>query len=122
MSMPTLSVVLIRSSLGGVDVRYEEAAQTMGANAFLTFRHVTIPLAKRGIRGALRLCGSSGVGVFTLPLILVGPYNAWLANKIHREFNPFFNYPMASALGVILTGVSVFFLFLYLRSQEAGED
>ena len=122
MSLPTLSVLLIRSSLVGVDVIYEEAAQTMGANAFQTFRHVTIPLAKRGIMGALLLSVSSGVGVFTLPLILVGPYNQWLANKIYREFNPFFNYPMASALGVILTGVSVFFLFLYLRTQEEGDN
>lgn len=122
MSLPTLSVLLIRSSLMGVDVIYEEAAQTMGANAFQTFRHVTIPLAKRGIMGALLLSVSSGVGVFTLPLILVGPYNNWLANKIYREFNPFFNYPMASALGVILTSVSVFFLFLYLQTQEAGES
>ena len=120
--MPTLSVLLIRSSLVGVDVIYEEAAQTMGASPLQTFRHVTIPMAKRGIMGALLLSVSSGVGVFTLPLILVGPYNRWLANKIHREFNPFFNYPMASALGVILTAVSVFFLFLYLNTQETEEN
>lgn len=122
MSVPTLSVLLIRSALVGVDVIYEEAAQTMGANAFQTFRQVTIPLAKRGIMGALLLSVSSGVGIFTLPLVLVGPYNNWLGNKIHREVTPFFNYPMASALGVILTGVSVIFLYLYLRTQEGGED
>ncbi len=121
MSIPTLSVLLIRSALVGVDVVYEEAAQTMGANTFQTLRKITFPLAKRGIMGALLLSVSSGVGVFTLPLILVGPYNPWLANKIHREVDPFFNYPMASALGVILTGVSIIFLYLYLRSQEGDE-
>ena len=121
MSVPQLSVLLIRSALVGVDVIYEEAAQTMGASAFQTFRRVTIPIAKRGIMGALLLSVSSGVGVFTVPLILVGPYNQWLANKIHREFDPFFNYPMASALGVILTAVSIVFLYLYLRTQEDEE-
>jgi ABC-type spermidine/putrescine transport system permease subunit I len=120
MSVPTLSVLLIRSALVGVDVIYEEAAQTMGADAFQTWRHVTLPLAKRGIMGALLLSVSSGVGVYTLPLVLVGPYNSWLSNKIYREFNPFANYPMASALGVILTLVSFFFLYLYLRTQESG--
>ena len=65
---------------------------------------------------------SAGVGVYTLPLILVGPYNSWLSNKIFREFNPFNNYPMASALGVILTVVSFLFLFLYLRTQESGDQ
>ena len=122
MSIPTLSVLLIRSALVGVDVLYEEAAQTMGANAFQTFTRVTLPLAKRGIMGALLLSMSAGVGVYTLPLVLVGPYNSWLSNKIYREFNPFNNYPMASALGVILTAVSFLFLFLYLRTQDSGEQ
>lgn len=121
MSVPTLSVLLIRSAMVGVDVIYEEAAQTMGATSFQTFRKVTIPLAKRGIMGALVLSISAGVGAFTLPLFLAGPYNNWLSNKILREYTPFGNFPMASALGVMLTAVSFLFLFLYLRTQEAGE-
>jgi ABC-type spermidine/putrescine transport system permease subunit I len=121
MSIPTLSVLLIRSALVGVDVIYEEAAQTMGANTIKTFLRVTIPLAKRGIMGALLLSVSAGVGAYTLPLILIGPYNPWLSNKIYRQFDPFGNYPMASALGVILTVVSFLFLFLYLRTQEGEE-
>jgi ABC-type spermidine/putrescine transport system permease subunit I len=121
MSIPTLSVLLIRSALVGVDVIYEEAAQTMGASAIKTFLRVTIPLAKRGIMGALLLSVSAGAGVYTLPYILIGPYNPWLSNKIQRQFDPFGNYPMASALGVILTLVSFLFLFLYLRTQEAGD-
>ncbi len=122
MSIPTLSVLLIRSALVGVDVLYEEAAQTMGANTFQTFTKVTLPLAKRGIMGALLLSVSAGVGIYTVPLVLAGPYNSWLSNKIYREIDPFDNYPMASALGVILTAVSFLFLFLYLRSQESGEQ
>ncbi len=122
MSIPTLSVLLIRSALVGVDVIYEEAAQTMGANVLQTFIRVTIPLAKRGIMGALLLSVSAGVGAYTLPYILIGPYNPWLSNKIYRQFDPFGNYPMASALGVILTAVSLLFLFLYLRTQETGDN
>src|SRR5262249_15205733 len=121
MSVPTLSVLLIRSSLVGVDVIYEEAAQTMGANVFRTFVKVTLPLAKRGIMGALLLSVSAGVGAYTVPLVLVGAYNNWLSNKINREVSPFSNYPQASALGVILTLVSFIFLYLYLRTQEAGD-
>jgi len=121
MSVPTLSVLLIRSAMVGVDVIYEEAAQTMGATSFQTFRRITIPLAKRGIMGALVLSISAGVGTFTLPLFLAGPYNNWLSNKIFREYTPFGNFPMASALGVILTLVSFLFLFIYLRTQEGEE-
>ncbi len=122
MSVPTLAVLLIRSAMVGVDVIYEEAAQTMGATAFQTFLKVTMPLAKRGIMGALVLSISAGVGAFSLPLILAGPYNIWLSNKIYREVSPFGNFPMASALGVVLTLVSFLFLFIYLRTQETGDN
>jgi ABC-type spermidine/putrescine transport system permease subunit I len=122
MCVPTLAVLLIRSAMVGVDVIYEEAAQTMGATSFQTFRKITIPLAKRGIMGALVLSISAGVGAFTLPLFLAGPYNHWLSNSIYREYTPNGNFPMASALGVILTVVSFIFLFLYLRTQEAGDQ
>jgi ABC-type spermidine/putrescine transport system permease subunit I len=119
MCIPTLSVLLIRGAIAGVDVMYEEAAQTMGANTLQTFLFVTIPMAKKGIMGALLLTISGAVGVYTLPLILVGPNNNWLATRIQREVNPFYNYPMASALGVILTSISAILMYLYLRSQES---
>jgi len=118
MCLPTLVVLLIRSALAGVDVSYEEAAQVMGANSLKTFFRVTIPLAKNGIMGALLLSVSGGVGAYTMPLILVGPYNNWLTNKIQREVDPFFNYPMASALGVLLTVICAILMYLYLRTQK----
>lgn len=120
MCLPTLMVLLIRSAIAGVDVMYEEAAQTMGASWLRTIVQVTIPLAKKGIMGALLLSISGAVGIYTLPLILIGPYNIWLSNKIQREVNPFFNYPMASALGVILTAICGILMYLYLRTQEEG--
>lgn len=120
MCLPTLMVLLIRSAIAGVDVMYEEAAQTMGASWFKTIFRVTIPLAKKGIMGALLLSISGAVGIYTLPLILIGPYNIWLSNKIQREVSPFFNYPMASALGVILTAICGILMYLYLRTQDEG--
>jgi spermidine/putrescine transport system permease protein len=122
MSLPTLAVLLIRSAFANVDLVYEEAAQTMGANTLRTFFRVTVPLAKRGIVGAFLLVFSGAVGAYTIPLILAGPYNAWLTNKIQREVTPYFNYPMASALGVILTFTCALLFFFYLRTQESGDE
>ena len=85
MCLPTLSVLLIRSAFAGVDVIYEEAAQIMGASWLTTFFKVTVPLAKNGIMGALLLTISGGVGAYTMPLILVGPYNTWLTTKITKR-------------------------------------
>lgn len=122
MSLPTLSVLLIRSAIVSVDLVYEEAAQTMGASTLRTFFRVTVPLAKRGIAGAFLLVFSGAVGAYTIPLILAGPYNDWLTNKIQREVTPYFNYPMASALGVILTATCAILFFFYMRTQETGGD
>jgi ABC-type spermidine/putrescine transport system permease subunit I len=122
MCLPTLMVLLIRSAIAGVDVMYEEAAQTMGASMLRTIFQVTIPLAKKGIMGALLLSISGAVGIYTLPLILIGPYNNWLSNRIQKEVDPFFNYPMASALGVILTAICGILMYLYLRTQEEGRQ
>jgi ABC-type spermidine/putrescine transport system permease subunit I len=122
MSLPTLSVLLIRSAFAGVDVVYEEAAQTMGASVLQTFFKVSVPLAKNGIAGAFLLGVSGAVGAYTIPLILVGPYNDWLTNRIQREISPYFDYPMASALGVMLTLICTAVLYMYLRTQrEAGK-
>jgi len=122
MSLPTLSVLLIRSAFSGVDVLYEEAAQTMGAGWLRTFFRVSVPLARNGIAGAFLLGVSGAVGAYTIPLILVGPYNDWLTNKIEREIQPYFNYPMASALGVLLTLICTVLLYLYLGTQEKGSS
>ncbi len=122
MSLPTLSVLLIRSAFAGVDVVYEEAAQTMGASWLQTFFKVTVPLAKNGIVGTFLLGVSGAVGAYTIPLVLVGPYNDWLANKIQREVSPYFNYPMASALGVMMTVICVILMYFYLGTQEQGGE
>jgi ABC-type spermidine/putrescine transport system permease subunit I len=119
MCIPTLAVLLIRGAMAAVDVMYEEAAQVMGAKPHQVFFRVTLPIAKKGIMGALLLSISGAVGVYTLPLVLVGPNNNWLSTKIQREVNPFMNYPMASALGVILTLVCGVLMYIYLRTQES---
>lgn len=118
MSLPTLSVLLIRSAFSGVDVVYEEAAQAMGAGFLGTFFKVSIPLAKNGIAGAFLLGMSGAVGAYNIPLIMVGPYNDWLANWIQKEVTPYFNYPLASALGLILTLTCLTILYLYMRVQK----
>lgn len=119
MSIPTLSVLLIRGAIAGVDVVYEEAAQTMGASGLNTFCRVTVPLARRGIVGALLLNVSAAIGAYTVPLVLVGPTNQWLVNKIQLEVKTYYNFPMASALGVVLTAISGILLYVYLRTQES---
>jgi spermidine/putrescine transport system permease protein len=59
-------VVTVRSRLIGFDRRLEEAAADLGANAFTTFRKVTLPLLMPGIAGAAMLAFALSVDDFVV--------------------------------------------------------
>jgi spermidine/putrescine transport system permease protein len=59
-------VVVVRSRLIGFDRRLEEAAKDLGANAFTTFRLVTLPLIVPGIFGAAMLAFALSIDDFVI--------------------------------------------------------
>src|SRR3954454_12102865 len=59
-------VVVVRSRLIGFDRSLEEAAQDLGANAFQTFRLITLPLIMPGIVGAALLAFALSIDDFVV--------------------------------------------------------
>jgi spermidine/putrescine transport system permease protein len=59
-------VVVVRSRLIGFDRSLEEAARDLGANAFQTFRLVTLPLIMPGIIGAALLAFALSIDDFVI--------------------------------------------------------
>jgi spermidine/putrescine transport system permease protein len=59
-------VVVVRSRLIGFDRRLEEAARDLGADAFTTFRKVTLPLIAPGIFGAAMLSFALSIDDFVI--------------------------------------------------------
>jgi spermidine/putrescine transport system permease protein len=59
-------VVVVRSRLIGFDRRLEEAAKDLGANAFTTFRKVTLPLLAPGLVGAAMLAFALSIDDFVI--------------------------------------------------------
>jgi spermidine/putrescine transport system permease protein len=59
-------VVVVRSRLIGFDRRLEEAAKDLGANAFATFRLITLPLIVPGIFGAAMLAFALSIDDFVI--------------------------------------------------------
>ena len=59
-------VVVVRSRLIGFDRSLEEAARDLGANAFQTFRLVTLPLILPGIIGAALLAFALSIDDFVV--------------------------------------------------------
>jgi putative spermidine/putrescine transport system permease protein len=66
-------VRLVMASLANADRAVEEAAQSLGANRFTTFRRVTIPIILPGVVAASLFGFVSSFGNLEMSLFLVGP-------------------------------------------------
>ena len=67
------TVRLVTASLAGLDPSIEEAAQSLGANRFTTFRRVTLPAIRPGVVAAALFGFVSSFGNLEMSLFLVGP-------------------------------------------------
>ncbi len=106
-AMPFL-VVSVEGALRGADVRYEEAAATLGAGRWSVFIHVTIPLVAPGIAAGAVLCWARALGEFGATITFAGnfpgrtqtmPLAVYLALETDLE--------AAIVLSLILLAVSV---------------
>lgn len=87
--------IVVRSRLVGLDPALEEAAHDLGADAWQTFRHVTLPLMAPGVyAGAALACTlsvddfvvsffTSGPGTTTLPILIYSSVKRGLTPDIH---------------------------------------
>ena len=72
-AMPFL-VIAVEGALRGADSRYEEAAATLGARRWTTFRRVTLPLVAPGIAAGAVLCWARALGEFGATITFAGNY------------------------------------------------
>jgi len=109
-AMPFL-VIAVDGALRGADRRYEEAAATLGASRWLTFRRVTLPLIAPGIAAGSVLCWARALGEFGATITFAGNFPGEtqtmpLAVYLALETDP----EAAIVLSLVLFAVSVIVL------------
>jgi molybdate transport system permease protein len=72
-AMPFL-VLAVEGALRGMDQRFEEAAATLGASRWLTFRRVTLPLVAPGVVAGAVLCWTRALGEFGATITFAGSF------------------------------------------------
>jgi molybdate transport system permease protein len=106
-AMPFL-VVTVEAGLRSADRRYEDAAATLGAGRWTTFRRVTLPMAAPSIVAGAVLCWARALGEFGATVTFAGnlqgrtqtmPLAVFLALESNRE--------AAIALSLVLVAVSL---------------
>ncbi|NUT96791.1 MAG: molybdate ABC transporter permease subunit [Saccharothrix sp.] len=106
-AMPFL-VVSVEGALRAADPRFEEAAATLGASRWLTFRRVTLPSVLPGLVAGTVLCWARALGEFGATITFAGNYPGEtttmpLAVYLALESDP----DAAIVLSVVLLVVSV---------------
>jgi molybdate transport system permease protein len=72
-AMPFL-IIAVEGALRGADPRYAEAAATLGATRWYTFRRVTLPQVMPGIAAGAVLCWARALGEFGATVTFAGTF------------------------------------------------
>jgi spermidine/putrescine transport system permease protein len=108
-TLPILAV------LGRIDVRLHDAAADLYASPFEQFRRVTLPLSLPGVAAAFLMVFIPTVGEYVTPLLVGGTAGIMYGNVIQDFFTKSANWPLGSALSVILLLVTIALVVVGLR-------
>lgn len=93
----------IVASLGKLDAAMEEAALSLGAHPWTTFRRITLPLVRPGLTTAFLFCFIISFDETTITLFLVGPGFTTLPIRIFSQLQDNAS-PMVAAISTVLIG------------------
>ena len=118
-AMPFL-VITVEGAFNQVDLRYEEAARTLGGSRWYVFRRVTLPAIRPGLVAGAVLAWARALGEFGATITFAGnfpgrtqtmPLAIYIANEIDPD--------QAVMLSVVLVAVS-FLVLVLLRDRFLG--
>jgi putrescine transport system permease protein len=94
-----------------------EAASDLGSSTFNSFWKITVPLSKNGIIAGCMLVFIPVVGEFVIPELLGGPETLMIGRVLWQEFFNNRDWPVASALAVVMLAILIIPILLFNRSQ-----
>lgn len=102
-------------SLDGIDTNLEDAANSLGATRWQGFLQVTLPLSLPGLAAGGLLCFVLGAGTYITPMVLGGATDAMFANLVFEAVITQLNWPLGSALSLMLLAVLAALVLIYNR-------
>jgi spermidine/putrescine transport system permease protein len=119
----SFAVVTVKARLVGFDRHLEEAAMDLGANEWVTFRKVTLPLIAPAILAALLLCFAISIDDFVVTYFNSGsettfPLFVWGAARVATP--PQVNVIGTAIFVVAVTGMLANVIFQMRRQRSAA--
>ena len=110
--------VILYTTLSAVDIRLDEAAESLGATPFKVFTRITIPSAKYGIFSAAALTFNLTITDFGNPVVIGADYNV-LATEIYAQVTNLYRFDLGATISVILLVPSIMaFMLNYYISRK----
>lgn len=115
-------VLPLYAAIERVDPALIEAAWDLYADRWSLFRRVLIPLTKPGIVAGCVLVFIPSLGAFLTPDLLGGARSMMVGNLIQHEYLVARDWPLGSALSLVLMLMVMGSLLWYFRAQEPQAD
>jgi molybdate transport system permease protein len=120
-AMPFL-VISVEGALRAADARFEDAAATLGADRWTTFRRVTLPLVSPGVAAGAVLCWARALGEFGATITFAGNFPGTTQTMPLAVYLALQSDPEAAiVLSLVLLAVSLATLLL-LRDRWLGRS
>ncbi|MEX2535569.1 MAG: ABC transporter permease [Trueperaceae bacterium] len=108
-------VISLMNALANVDPELEKASRSLGASAWTTFWRIVWPLSLPGVAAGTVLVFVLAVSAYVIPSLL-GGYNVLTAPLlIVQAVMDLFNWPLGSALAMVLFAVTVGAIAIFNR-------
>ena len=116
-----LMILPLYAALERVDWSLVEAAQDLGDRPLRAFRRVTLPLALPGVVAGSLLVFIPLTGEYLIPAILGGNKTAYTGTLIAQQFSEAHDWPLGSAIAMVVIASMTVVLVLFSRLGARGE-
>jgi putrescine transport system permease protein len=114
-------VLPLYSAIEKLDLSLLEAAADLGRRPTKAFFAITLPLTREGILAGCLLVFIPAVGEYVIPALLGGPDTLMIGRVVWDEFFANRDWPVASALAIVLLAILSGFVLLLQKIQSQGE-
>ncbi|MGA6828327.1 ABC transporter permease [Nitrospira sp. NS4] len=115
-------VLPLYAAIERVDRSLIEAAWDLYADRWSVFRLVLVPLTKPGIVAGCVLVFIPSLGAFITPDLLGGARSMMVGNLIQHEYLIARDWPLGSAISIVLMALVTGAMIWYLRAQSVVDD
>ena len=111
-------ILPIYATLEKMDVSLLEAAEDLGCSRGQAFWFVTVPLSRPGVIAGCFLVFIPTLGEFVIPSLLGGSDTLMIGKILWEEFFSNRDWPVASAVAIILLLILIVPIVLFQRNQQ----